>query len=194
MGTGNIIPRILEILQIQAEVTIDLLDALTSNYTDSRRKAWGVSGFGSGEFEVDWADWYRKRQSFYSLLNHLKNQGLVKKETIGYRKSIWKITRKGLEKLKIIKRIEKPSKIYKSEAGNKFKVIIFDIPEKEKEKRVWVREILKILGFTMLQKSVWIGKNKIPARFLFELKNREMMDYVHVFEINQKGSIGFYFQ
>lgn len=194
MAKGEIIPKILEILQTQAEATVDLLNIFIASRPESYRRARRMMLNGPDQFKTDWADWYRKRQSFYSLLNQLKNQGLVQKESAGPKKSIWKITKKGLEKFSLMKNKERPSLIYKEEEGDKFKVIIFDIPEREKDKRSWIREVLRLLGFTMLQKSVWIGKKKIPAKFLFELKNYSLMRCVHIFEINQKGSIGFDFE
>ena len=66
---------------------------------------------------------------------------------------------------------------------------MFDIPEKEKWKRVWLREVLGLCGFKMLQRSVWAGKNKIPEEFLADLRNFNMLEYVHIFEVSKKGTL-----
>jgi len=192
MFKGKIIPKILEILQAQAESTADLLDIFTSGYYSSYRKMKKSMIHGPRQFKTDWAEWYKKRQQFFSLLNQLKNQGLVGKETSGRKKTIWRITGKGTEKLSALKKSESNKKInvFKEENDDKLKVVIFDIPEEEKEKRRWIRETLYYLGFRMLQKSVWFGKKKIPEKLIFELKKRGMMSYVHIFKIDQKGSIG----
>ena len=193
MARGRFISKILEILQIQAEATIDLLDIFTSGYTEAYRKARKTMKYGPPQFKTDWASQYFQRQQFYSLLNQLKNQGLIEKKKGNDKKgSIWKITKKGLEKLNLMKTKNlfiKKSINFKKEPDDKIRVIIFDIPEKERYKRNWLRMVLVSLGFSLLQQSVWIGKSKIPERFIFNLQKRGMLDYVQIFEINKEGTI-----
>lgn len=190
---GKVIPKILEMLQAQAETTMDLLDIFASNYVDSYQKIRRGLVDGPRQFNKDWTNWYIERQKFYSLLNQLKNQGFVEKSKNPNEKTIWNITKKGLEKLMIEKNNQsgQSRENYKKEADNRFKVIIFDVPEREKEKRSWLRGVLYALGFSLLQKSVWIGKNKIPEKFIKELKRRGMISYIHIFMVNKKGSIGY---
>ena len=193
MARGKFISKILEILQIQAEATIDLLDIFTSGYAEAYRKARKTMKYGPPQFKTDWASQYFQRQQFYSLLNQLKNQGLIEKKKGNDKKgSIWKITKKGLEKLNLMKTKNlfiKKSINFKKEPDDKIRVIIFDIPEKERYKRNWLRMVLVSLGFSLLQQSVWIGKSKIPERFIFNLQKRGMLDYVQIFEINKEGTI-----
>ena len=49
-------------------------------------------------------------------------------------------------------------------------IFSFDIPEKERVKRAWVRGVLKNLGFTMIQQSVWLGKGPLPKQFTERLQ------------------------
>ncbi len=165
MPRNKIMPKILEILQVQAEATTKIRHAAN----------------------------YGSRQQFYSLLNNLKNQGLIEKRKTGNKKdSIWKITKKGLEKLKLTKENKNFSKSkinYKKEKDDKIKVVIFDIPEKERHKRAWLRFALVALGFSLLQQSVWIGKNKISEQFMRDLQERGMLSYIQIFEISKKGTI-----
>lgn len=193
MPRNEIIPKILEILQAQAEATANLFNIFTSGYGESYRKMRQTINYGPPQFKTDWAFEYRQRQQFYSLLNKLKNQGLIEKKNVSNKKgSIWKITKKGLEKLKLIKEKKNFSRSiinYKKEKDNKIKVIVFDIPERERYKRDWLRTALISFGFSMLQQSVWIGKNKIPEKFIYDLRNREMLSYIQIFEISQKGTI-----
>ena len=195
MARGGFISKILEILQIQAEATVDLLDIFTSGYTESYRKARKTMKYGPRQFKTDWSFEYLQRQQFYSLLNQLKNQGLIEKKKENDKNgSIWKITTKGLEKLNLMKTknffsISKANINFKKQPDDKIKVITFDIPEKERYKRDWLRIVLVSLGFSLLQQSVWIGKNKIPERFIFDLQKRGMLDYIQIFEINKKGTI-----
>jgi len=193
MARGGFISKILEILQIQAEATVDLLDIFTSGYTESYRKARKTMKYGPRQFKTDWSFEYLQRQQFYSLLNQLKNQGLIEKKKENDKNgSIWKITKKGLKKLNLTKTKNlfcKTNINYKKESDDKIRVIIFDIPEKERHKRAWLRMALISLGFSLLQQSVWMGKNKIPERFIFDLRERGMLDFVQIFEISKKGTI-----
>jgi len=193
MARGEIIPKILEILQAGTETTVDLFDIFTSGYGESYRKMKSSIKYGPPQFKTDWAFEYRQLQQFYSLLNQLKNQGFIKKGKNNKRKSVWKVTKRGLEKLKLIKEKKNSKKFivnYKKEKDNKLKVVAFDVPEKERYKRAWLRAVLVSLGFTLLQESVWIGKNKIPEEFIQDLRRQGMLSYVHIFEISKKGTIG----
>lgn len=199
MPRNEIIPKILEILQAQAEATANLFDIFTSGYGESYKKMRRAINYGPRRFKTDWAFEYRQRQQFYSLLNQLKNQGLIeKKKSIdndnknSKKETIWRITKGGLEKLKSIKEKKdfSRSKIkYKKEKDNKTKVVIFDIPETERHKRAWLRFALVSLDFSLLQQSVWVGKNKIPEQFMHDLREHGMLPYIQIFEISQKGTI-----
>jgi DNA-binding PadR family transcriptional regulator len=185
---GDLIIKVLDILQKSAETTVDIIDIFTSSYYESYRKMRRSMLYGSPKFKTDWAEEYLKTQQFYSLLNKLKNQGFIKKEGKN-KKTIWSITQKGLEKLKIIKEKRKLNIDYPKEKGDKLIIITFDIPEQEKHKREWLRSVLVALDFKLLQKSVWIGKTQIPQDFLNDLKDQKMLNYVHIFKISKSGTI-----
>ncbi len=192
MPRGEITFKILEILQNGAEATAQLLDIFTSDYFTSYKKMGRALRYGSPSFESKQYLKHSERQQFYSLLNQLKNQGFVeKKKSADKKSSIWTITEKGLKKSKFIKEkiFNKKHFDYKKESDDKIKVIIFDIPEKERYKRDWLRMVLRGLGFSLLQRSVWIGKNKIPEEFLRDLKQQRMLSYIQIFEINKKGTL-----
>ena len=193
MARGEIVFKILEFLQGGTEATAGLLDIFTSDYHSSYRKMKRMIRHGPPPLKINWASDNQKSQQFYSLLNQLKNQGLVRKEKSEHKRgSLWRITGKGLAKLKLIRGrrfLNKKSANYKRESDDKIKVVIFDIPEKERGKRTWLRIALIILGFSMLQRSVWVGKNKIPEQFISDLKERDMLSYVQIFEISKKGTI-----
>ena len=172
----------LTILAGSALFTLELLDELF-NYNKSYKQARGMmygAGYGSKKTYSD-----TELQRFYSLLNGLKHQGFIVKKNKN-KNSLWAITSSGLNKLKLIK--DKKTD-YQTFADNKSKIIIYDIPESLKRHRAWLREALHNLGFKILQKSVWIGKNKIPENFLLDLRNKNLIDCVHVLEVTKTGSI-----
>lgn len=198
MRTSLVIEKVLATLQAHAEATASIFDVLTSGYHESYRKAHRtLSGrYEPGRFRHNWAEAYRDRQKFYNLLNHLKREHLIENKKEG-RSSLWRITAQGLEKLKLLKernRYAKQRAEYEDTGTEEsFKIIAYDIPVGERKegqkKRDWLRWALKNLGFTMLQKSVWVGKRKIPEVFVHDLCEREMVPHVHIFEVAKSGTL-----
>jgi CRISPR-associated endonuclease Cas2 len=132
------------------------------------------------------------RQKFYNLLSYLQKQGLIQKKKEKNKKTSWKITRKGINYLAVPQKNNKLFVPIKNEIIEKdhLKVIIFDIPEQYRKERNWLRKTLINLEFKMLQKSVWIGENKLPKDFFIRLKNLKLLNYIHIFEVNKKGTMG----
>lgn len=191
MSKRGFVYKILDFLQQGAKTSSNLLDIFFSDYVSSYRKAKRMI-YDFPESKIDRDFKFRERQRFYALLNKLKNQELIEKRKIGPKSSLWKVTRKGVEKLNLIKEKKffgKQNINYQKQIDDKIKVIIFDIPEKERYKRVWLRAVLIFLDFKLLQKSVWIGKNKIPEEFISDLRERKILPYVEVFEVTKKGTI-----
>lgn len=185
--------KILDYLQVQAENTVDLLDIMMSDRRTAIRKARRSIIHGPPEFKTRWADYYRERQQFYSLLNRLKRDGLVKKKKYA-KYSRWYITKSGTERLSQIKSKPPPSlriqrRVYQKNERVALIVVSFDVPERERRKRNWLRSNLVALGFTMLQQSVWLGNHEIPADFMDDLRKYDMVSYVHIFSVDTLGSI-----
>ena len=129
------------------------------------------------------SEFQRKKHNFHLILSKLKREGLVQKK-----ENKWFITSAGKEKLsKLLKRL--PRHKYSKEADSTVKIIIFDIPEKEQRKRAWLRRRLQELGFKILQKSVWMGKVKLPEEFLEDLREYEVFPYVDIFAVTKSGSV-----
>ncbi len=81
------------------------------------------------------------------------------------------------------------AKGYEKEKDNVLKIIAFDIPEAENTKRHWLCSVLKNLGFKMLQKSVWVGRNKFPEAFTGDLSRLGLLNYVEIFEVIKRGTM-----
>lgn len=172
MRGSKAIETILNILQSGTKTTAALIDVLAFS-------------------KEQWAAKYRDRHKFYALLNHLKSQGLVSSEKKG-KNSFWRITKKGEEKILVLRERNlygKESGEYKPENDDTFKIVVYDVPASENRKRWWLRWALGELGFTMFQKSVWLGKKKLPQEFLEDLRERKMLSYVHILEIKKKGTL-----
>jgi DNA-binding transcriptional regulator PaaX len=197
----------------EKNITLRLLESL-KDFTLDSVELWGVFfslGYGASLNKVQYEllkkqpgtknmkslskiskdDFNKSRNKFYAMVSNLQKDGLLevsKKEE----KKYFKITKKGKEKLLILKNKEinkLPSKSYKKIKNNNLIIVMFDIPESEKRKRVWLRSALIILGFKMIQKSVWMAKVKIPKDFLIDLTNIRIINFVEVFEISKTGSL-----
>lgn len=149
--------KILEFLEGSTQALEELFVIFTSPYGTSRR---GIEYRLNKHRErrVLLRDPVHKRNQlrFYDLLYRLRKDELVKKGNNG-KKFLIELTNKGREVLDKLrnKRQYNPSRInYKPERDNTLKIIIFDIPETERTKRAWLRDVLRNLEFQMLQRSV----------------------------------------
>ncbi|MDP3729318.1 MAG: CRISPR-associated endonuclease Cas2 [bacterium] len=189
MYKGKVTHKFLEILRETSQSTAKMLDIFTSGYLTSYKKLRELPVAKHISLKE-----YKKQcdQRFYNMLYHLQCSGLVEKNT---RKdaTFWTITHKGKEMLEQIKNnlnmqlFNRPYIVHKS---SDFIIVTFDIPEKFRRKRNWLRATLKRLHYTMIQKSVWIGKYALPAAFLEDLKTYSLLSYVQIFSINKKGTMG----
>ena len=158
---GDITRKILALVSEGMVATGDIIFAvLNSNYGASRSKmSYAIRKRNNQRIE------YKKRQRFYSLMFKLK------------------IIKNNYQAKKF------PKTIYPKEKDDSPKIVIFDIPERYKSKRNWLRSCLVNLNFKLLQKSVWLGKTKIPIAFIKDIKDLGIFSYIHIFSINKSGTI-----
>ena len=57
------------------------------------------------------------------------------------------------------------AKIMEKPVGDTKVMVMFDIPEKKRKIRNWLRLQLKLWDFKMIQQSVWLGKGPLPKEF-----------------------------
>ena len=111
-------------------------------------------------------------------LFRLKKEGLIAE---GEKKKFY-LTAEGKEMVVYIKDrysiLEKPW-------DKKLRLVVFDIPEKDKYLREWIRGELGLLLFKRLQKSVYIGKYSIPDDLYQDLIKNDIFQNVHIFTIDE---------
>lgn len=196
---GKVVESVLKILQAGAEGTITLMDAMLVGHAASPRPYYRMK-YEPIRFKKDWTELYRRRQSFYSLLNQLKREGLIRKAD-SKKGTLWSLTRQGRERLTAIwlRNFRKSSKA-RSEPPlpkNKYKaipiktltIVAFDVPEYARKRRNWLRAYLISFGFKKLQQSVWAGNCGVPEEFLLDLKSLNMLQWVHVFQVTKQGTV-----
>ncbi|MBI5421214.1 MAG: hypothetical protein HZA35_02770 [Parcubacteria group bacterium] len=186
---GEITKQILEFIAEGVVGSIDLLELfITSGRNSSSRrfnKALYTKSVIRNQKEIE----ARIRQNFYNRMHALKKDGLIEKNESH---ETWQMTTKGKKRLHLFKKEmakTPPNTQYPSLPSDEFKIIVFDIPEKERGKRDWLRARLVQLGFTLLQKSVWIGKKQIPEQFINDLGAYDIFNYVEILAITKQGTI-----
>ena len=181
---GELTLKILEKVDRAAMNFFDISVAILTSphrasFPDIQRRRRAV-----GEARQQYLAELTEKQRLRSLIYKLKKEGLLEAAHPG-----WLITEKGKEKLRNLKNKLIGKKIYEKETDNQLKIIIFDIPENYRKERVWLRFTLRQFGFALLQKSVWVGKFKIPPEFIEDLRIRKIINYVHVLSVNRKGTL-----
>ena len=185
--------KVLEIVGGAALETSDVLLAImTSPYGSSRSRIEKQKG-KIARVRDEIITELKEKQKLYNFIFNLKKDGLVIKKKKGS-KEIWDTTKKGKEELVKLKVYYRENSLpedrkYESEVSDELTIIAFDIPEKEKHKRDWLRRKLVEMKFKMLQGSVWVGKRKVPEDFLEDLNVCKLMECVEIFTVNKKGSL-----
>ena len=180
---------ILENLQKIGRTADSLLNILIGDNTYRRLKRKALYPTLPDFSKVKSRAFMGERNNLRGLLFRLEKQGLIQKKRRD-RKNYWFITPSGRKKLGKLKDIPSfPRPFYEKIGDAGLNIMIFDIPEKEKTKRNWLRQALLSLDFELLQKSVWIGKNKLPEAFLTDLHDLKLIGFIHIFKVLKLGTI-----
>jgi DNA-binding transcriptional regulator PaaX len=127
------------------------------------------------------------KENFFNYLNYLKKDGLIEKTGRGFSSKI-KITNKGKKIIKN-KKTTLPNINYKKIKNNSLILITFDIPENKRSARDWLRRSLLFLEFKLIRQSVFIGSNKIPNKFIMDLKRLNIFENVDILEVEKLGTL-----
>ena len=194
---GDKIIRILEALRDSSLGSSDLLEAfLGAGYGALAGKMQYLIVEKKRKRQKDrvwFEEFVRERQKFHNLIYYLKSDGIISESVHG--KGKWyTLAEKGRRKLVALlttknAAIPLPQSQYQKLDTNKFTIVAFDVPERERRKRDWLRATLGRMGYKTIQRSVLLGKTKIPSEFLDDLRKLHMVDYVEIFEITKTGSL-----
>lgn len=123
-----------------------------------------------------------RRPTFVAILSQLKAQGLVKGIPRRSR-HYWQLTPHGREVL-----IKSQADAMPKPDGQK-RLVCFDIPERDRAKRQWLRGELIACGYRQLQKSVWIGETPLPPAFIAALDTLDLRSRVHLLRVESEGTL-----
>lgn len=123
-----------------------------------------------------------KRPTFTAILSQLKTQGLVR-DALKNGRRYWRLTSAGNTAVS-----ERHRGTALKSDGQK-RLICFDIPERDRPKRQWLRTELIACGWRQLQKSVWIGETPLPQEFIETLDTLDLRGRVHILRIESVGTL-----
>ncbi len=129
----------------------------------------------------------RLKQRYFVMRRTLEQQGVI-----GSSNGKMIITQKGIFKMRRLRgyaaeRLRIPA--YKLGDGSRATMIIFDIPEKDRRKREWLREVLRGMGCRRIQQSVWLAVGVLPKDFLVDLDRMRLSEFVEICEITKTGTL-----
>lgn len=134
----------------------------------------GYYAYGSG-----W-DFTLKKASLAQSLKRLRENGLI--DFIDDEKLLVRLTDQGREKALLAKIKLEPQKW-----DGKWRLVIFDIPEKRRAVRDLLRSKLKQWDFIRLQQSVWASKKDCKKPLRDFIKSVGIEDWVMVIESDDIG-------
>jgi len=182
--------KILDFLEDKAMDASDFFDAFSGLHYDvtatlgQLEKQRRQRAEGRLNYQVE----REQRRRLQKYLCKLKKDDLISENSSG---KIY-LSKEGRQRLSFLKQKQKNivnKNYYKKEIGDKVIVVSYDIPETHKRERNILRDILKILGFNMIHKSVWVGKVKIPKHFILDLEIMGILDDVEILEVTKSGSL-----
>ena len=125
-------------------------------------------------------------QDYYEELKNLKENSariilwrLGKKGLVAKKRKYYQLTNLGL---KVVKKIQK---VIEQPWDGKWRIVMFDIPEKRRTERNWLRFQLVAFDYKPLQKSVFIGQKPLDEDFYKELLNRDLNQWVRLITVGE---------
>ncbi|OGY09716.1 MAG: hypothetical protein A2700_00585 [Candidatus Blackburnbacteria bacterium RIFCSPHIGHO2_01_FULL_44_64] len=125
-------------------------------------------------------DYPLKKASLAKALQRLREGGFV--DLIEDEELILRLTDKGRKKA-VIAELQSPGEKW----DRKWRVVIFDIPEKRRAARDLLRHNLKSWGFTSWQKSVWVSKKDCTKALRKYISSIGIEEWVLILETDNIG-------
>lgn len=114
----------------------------------------------------------------YKTVRELRIKGYIETPKDG-RKIFLKLTDKGRQEVVLKKLLEDDM------WDGKWRIVIFDIPEKHRHLRDAFRSRLKEFQFNKLQKSVWVGRKNVTKELRKFVEDVELSQWVKIFEATE---------
>lgn len=162
-------------------ITEDILEALVDQILRPHKVFWG-------HFPKEYS-----RNSLQVAVRRLEKKGFIEKGIMEDELCL-RLTRLGANYLKQMQQRKKEKGIMKINPvkikwDGKWRVVVFDIPEKNRRVRQALRMGLRMLEFKPLQKSVWVSKVDCTRELRSYIRELSLSSYVLVFETKDLGTV-----
>jgi CRISPR-associated endonuclease Cas2 len=132
----------------------------------------------------------------YAWLKRRKKRDLQRKQ---YQEAVWKLRRSGLIEMVVknhqkflkltsegqLRILIKKAGVKKENWDGKWRVIMFDIPERARQDRNKFRALLKTNGFLKLQASVFISPYSLNSEAIQYLKETGLIGYIRILRVDK---------
>ncbi|MEK7653730.1 MAG: CRISPR-associated endonuclease Cas2 [Patescibacteria group bacterium] len=184
---GDKLLKALEIIEKTSINLVNFVAAFSGSKFESAKKLSNFRMTDSAPVTAEIGAYLKERRKAQYYISFLKREGFVavKDEKVG-------LTQRGYLKLKFLKSNSAdklPVGNYSATKSSNIVLFAFDIPEKRRKIRDWLRVVLKRIGFNMIQQSVWIGKVNIPEDFLNDLRQLQILENVEILAVTKSGSL-----
>lgn len=188
---GDFTLAVLELLHVSEMTIYEILDTLTYHGRIAHYDRLRGRGYSAPKHKSLFAESVairEQRRRLSKLVSKLRAEGIVEQHDATTRTVT--LTKRGKQKFETLKRREMiPLSIAKAAPTDEFKIIAFDIPETRRKERNWLRFILQMSGFKLLQESVFLGKIALPEEFFEELGRRGLLSCVAVLAVTKEGNL-----
>jgi len=129
------------------------------------------------------------KKDYNHRLSHLKRRGVIE-----YTNGIYRLSEKG-EKEAFFAFLDAESRTYKLRSqkwDKKWRIVFFDVPEKKRHYRDYLRTILRTVGFREFQKSIWIYPYPVPQfikDMLFEENIKQYTRFITTTDIEYDNDL-----
>lgn len=165
-----------------SEITKEILSVLGQTgklILTGEHAEFGIRNWRLSSINPEYLQNKEERRKFSQALWRLKKSRLIIVQEKQDEKFMVELTEKGKRKLREFQftelTIPKPK-----EWDRRWRVVIFDIPEKKKRAREALREKIKQLNFYQLQESVWVHPYPCEAEIEFICELFDIAPYVNI--------------
>lgn len=123
----------------------------------------------------------KRKIAFSNLLYYAKTNGYIRVKNLEGKKAIM-LTKEGVNKAL---KASFMAEVKKKRKDGKWAMLIFDVPEKQRESRDLLRSVLHNLGYKMFQQSVWITPYDVSEKTEKLLQIYSLEEYVKIFLIEE---------
>lgn len=121
-------------------------------------------------------------------IKRMKDRGWIE-ESERQGKKFLKLTKKG--KLQVFyRKLQDIDQLSQKVWDGKWRLAIFDIPEKGRRERDIIRGILKTVGFYQLQKSVYVYPFEIPGEVTTYLRESGLLVFIRFARVDRMDDVG----